>query len=297
MAKPDNVIKHNVTESADSKLINEPFKKIELTTVLKNVNIKSSSGSDEIPFTFYTHSPDTVINFTLNLINVSWTTNKIPDRWKNSIVKPILKPNKNSKDINSYRPISITPTISKLVEKMIVARLTWYLDKNDLLNPNQAGFRKKFSICDPIIRLKHEAEFALSQGNHTIAVMIDFTRAFDLLWVDGLLTKMLDLKISGNTIKWIKNFLTNRTNRVNIGDQFSSTFNLENGTPQGSSLSPILFLIMINDFPKLSQYTSDALFADDCTIWRSGSNIRQIIFHLQKDLDTLSTWCKNGVFL
>ena len=73
-------------------------------------------------------------------------------------------------------------------------------------------------------------------------------------------------------------------------------FSSEYGTPQGSSLSPLLFLIMVNDFPKLSQFTSDAFFADDCTIWRSGKNINHIVFHLQKDLDCISDWCKKWGF-
>jgi len=175
---------------------------------------------------------------------------------------------------------------------MIVKRINWYLDKNNLLNPNQAGFRKNFSTCDPIARLNYEAEFVLNQGYHTVAVMIDFTKAFDLLWIDGLLTKIIELKITGITYKYIKEFLSNRINTVKIGKYFSSSFKLENGTPQGSSLSPLLFLIMINDFPKLSQFTSDALFADDCAIWMSGKNINQIFHHLQEDLDVISKWVK-----
>jgi len=178
------------------------------------------------------------------------------------------------------------------MEKMVVNRLSWYLEKNNLLNPNQAGFRKGHSTSDPIIRLKSEAEFSLNSGFITVAVLIDFTRAFDLLWVDGLLIKMRQLNLSGNIINWVKNFLTNRTNIVKVGNCFSDSFSNENGTPQGSSISPILFLIMVNDFPKLSTFTSDAFFADDCTIWRSGKNINIILYHLQKDLDIISLWCK-----
>src|SRR2546425_11590199 len=275
----------------DSKLINETFKMIELTSVIKNVNINSSPGCDNIPFSLFTHAPEIVINFVLELINLSWCSNKIPAPWKTSIVNPILKQGKNAKDINSYRPISITTTISKLIEKMIVKRLTWYLGKNKLLNPDQAGFRRNFCTADPIIRLNYESEFAVSSGNYTIAVLIDFTRAFDLIWIDGLIAKMLNLGITGKMINWIKNFLTNRINRVKIGSNFSADYILENGTPQGSSLSPLLFLIMVNDFPILSLHTSKAFFADDCTLWRSGNNIRQIIHHLQEDLDSIVNWC------
>jgi len=189
----------------DSKSINNCFNLAELKAVLDKVNVKSSPGCDDIPFSFLKNSPENVLNYLLDIINKSWTS-VIPTSWKTSIINPILKPNKDPNDINSYRPISLTSSISKTVEKMIVCRLNWYLNKNNLLIATQAGFRKSFSTNDPIIRLKHEAEIALNSGNITVAILIDFTRAFDLLWVDGLLLKMLKLKISGNMLRWIKKF-------------------------------------------------------------------------------------------
>ncbi|MFI5407494.1 MAG: reverse transcriptase domain-containing protein, partial [Nitrososphaerales archaeon] len=82
-----------------------------------------------------------------------------------------------------------------------------------------------------------------------------------------------------------------RTASVIINDSISSPILLENGTPQGSVISPILFLVMINDFPELSKHTSTALFADDSTIWRSGKNMAHIITHLQEDLALIEKWC------
>ena len=127
--------------------------------------------------------------------------------------------------------------------------------------------------------------------------MIDFTRAFDLIWTDGLLLKLINLNITGNMLNWIKNYLTNRTYKVKVGSSFSTDFSPDNGTPQGSALSPLLFLIMVNDFPSLSQYTSNAFLADDCTIWRSGKNYQQISFHLQQDLDIINKWCNKWGFV
>ena len=170
-------------------------------------------------------------------------------------------------------------------------------EKNNLINPNQAGFRKHFGTCDPIIRIKQEVDLALSAGYFTVAILIDLKRAFDLFWIDGLLLKLIKLKITGNFIKWIKSFLTNRTYQVKVKESLSFSYDLDNGTPQGSALSPILFIIMINDFPELSRYTSDAFFADDCTVWRSGNNLPQILHHLQSDLDLISSWCKRWGFV
>jgi len=144
---------------------------------------------------------------------------------------------------------------------------------------------------DPLIRIEREASYSIQSGNFTVAVLIDFTRAFDLLWVDGLLLKLMQLKIQGRISNWIKNFLSNRKYVVKVGDSYSCPYTTENGTPQGSSISPILFIIMVNDFPQLSEFTSDAFFADDCSIWRSGKNLEQIFYHLQRDLNLISEWC------
>src|SRR6266516_7090755 len=196
------------------------------------------------------------------------------------LVKKLVK----SKMVTREALIQLTRNnpISKVMEKMVGSRLNWFLEKNNLINPRQAGFRKHFGTGDPIIRIKQEAELAINSGYFTVAVLIDFKRAFDLLWVDGLIMKLIKLKLSGNFIKWIKSFLTGRSCQVMVNETLSSCYYTENGTPQGSALSPILFIVMINDFPQLSSYTSDGFFADDCTIWRSGKNLTQIIFHLQQ---------------
>ncbi len=286
-----------ITQKNDAKIVNKPFTIMELDQVLQLVNCNSAPGADEIPYSFITNSPKSTKLFFLDLINNSWSTGNIPSGLKHSIIKPILKPRKEKSDLNSYRPISLTSTISKVMEKMVGSRLNWFLEKNNLINPRQAGFRKHFGTGDPIIRIKQEAELAINSGYFTVAILIDFRRAFDLLWVDGLIMKLIKLKLTGNFIKWIKSFLTGRSCQVRVNDTLSSCYYTENGTPQGSALSPILFIVMINDFPQLSSYTSDGFFADDCTIWRSGKNLTQIIFHLQQDIDLICSWCKRWGFV
>ena len=288
--KTGDLVKTDITS------LNDHFNINELENVLSTLNKKSSPGIDEVPYLYYINSPDSAKEFLLKILNKSWETGEIPVNWKQALVKPILKPSKDKNDPNSYRPISLTNTISKIMEKMITNRLKWFLEKNKSLNKNQSGFRKNCSTNDPIIRLKYEAEHALSSGNLTVAVLIDFSRAFDLLWVDGMLLKLMQLNIEGNMLRWIKNFLTERQNQVMIDEDLSDVYQLENGTPQGSSISPILFLIMINDFPPLSENTAQALFADDCTVWRSGKNMYQIIHHLQIDLLEIESWCNKWGF-
>ena len=180
---------------------------------------------------------------------------------------------------------------------MINTRLKWFLEKNQLINKFQFGFRQNHNTIDHLYRLKEEIQFSLENKNSTIAVALDYTKAFDLVWRDGLLVKMMSLNIRGKIINWIKHFLNNRNNIIKIENVTSNPYCLDNGIPQGSSLSPTLFLIMINDFPSLSTYTSQSLFADDANIWRSGTNLKQISFHLQEDLIEIDKWSSNWGFI
>ena len=108
--------------------------------------------------------------------------------------------------------------------------------------------------------------------------------------------KISKLNIDGKMFNWIKNFLAERTFQVKVGDALSEPLELQNGTPQGSVISPLLFLIMINDFP-LSDYkeqVKNAIFADDSSLWKSGRDFHKIIKSLQKNLTKLKNGVKNG---
>ena len=186
--------------------------------------------------------------------------------------------------------------MSKVLERMVANRIGWYLEHNKLLNSIQAGFRKNHSTVDHPMRLKTEIENALKSGNITVGVFLDFSRAFDRVWIDSLLMKTMALGIEGHCLKYIENFLNGRTAQVVLKGDRSDIYSSDNGTPQECVLSPLLFLIFINDFPALSPHSSSALFADDSSIWRSGSNIHQITFHLQQDLHKIEKWCNDWGF-
>jgi len=174
---------------------------------------------------------------------------------------------------------------------MVAARLSWYLDKNNLIIPNQSGFCKNKSCLDNAIRLFSDAQSSLNSGNSTIAIFLDFKKAFDLIWIDGLLIKLLKFNINGNMARFIKKILTNRSAHVKINNSYSEPFSSSNGTPRGCVISPILFKIFINDFPKLLNFSSSSLFTDDSSIWRSGRCPLSIGSELQLNLNIISSWC------
>ena len=122
----------------------------------------------------------------LQLFNLSWATRTLPKAWKHAIILPIPKPNKDTSDPSSYRPISLTSVICKLMERLVTNRLTWHLEKNSLLTNAQSGFRKGKSTIDQILKLQDTINKYMRNKGYTVAVFLDFEKAYDMVWHKGL---------------------------------------------------------------------------------------------------------------
>lgn len=276
--------------------LNTPFQLHELRTALSQCKNNSAPGEDQITYEMLKHLSNTAMKYILELYNKLWRDNTLPAQWKESIVIPILKSGQESSNINSYRPISLTATMCKLMERLVTNRLIWHLEKNNILTSNQTGFRKYKNSIDQLLRLHDDANKSLITGQYTSAIMLDFTKAFDLLWREGLMYKIRKQGLSGNIYNFINNFLTDRSIKVRIGNTHSQNYKLENGTPQGSVISPLLFILMINDFPT-SNDIKTSLYADDSCIWKNGSNIKYIQSKLQIHLNKITNWCNKWGFI
>ena len=268
---PDNM-QTNI-QSENEQEINRTFELHELRSAINKCKRKSSPGLDSISYEIIKEIPRPALLKFLEIINLIWARGDLPANWKHAIINPILKPTKPNDDPSSYRPISLTSTCCKVMERMISDRLVWYLETKGLYNRNQSGFRRNRSCADQIMRLQDDINKAIHTRGHTIGIFIDLEKAYDMIWKDGLLYKLRKLGIENEMYRWIDDFLTDRTIQVKIGNELSDVIKLENGTPQGSVLSPVLFLIMINDLPDPEDEVKLSIFADDCSIWRSGRNL------------------------
>lgn len=132
---------------------------------------------------------------------------------------------------------------------MVTNRLQWYQESNNLFTSNQSGFRKHKSTIDQVVKLQDKILKKFENKEYVLAVFIDFERAFDMLDIPTLLRKLQKHGVTGNTANWIENFLSNRTFQVQVGTEISHKLIQQNGTPQGSVISPLLFFIMINNIP------------------------------------------------
>ena len=268
----------------------------ELASAIKQCKRGSAPGADHISYEMIQHLSKSSLLTLLDIYNEIWKTGALIPEWKHSIIIPIKKPNNSAHDANSYRPIALTACLCKVMERIITNRMLWYLDSNHLLNDIQAGFRSNRSTLDQLLRLHTDAFNSIKAKKYTVAILLDFTKAFDLIWHEGLLHKMRKLGLTGRAYKWVLDFLTNRTIQVRIGADLSSVKNMEMGTPQGSVISPLLFLIMIADFPESSTLQT-SLFADDSSVWKSGGSLKHIQLELQTHLNKICQWCTDWGFV
>ncbi|GFX01441.1 RNA-directed DNA polymerase from mobile element jockey [Trichonephila clavipes] len=177
------------------------------------------------------------------------TLRYFPKSWKTAVVVPILKPGTNFKT-ESYRPISLLPVLSKLAEKIILARLNDYLERENILIPEQHGFRPRLSTSHQLLRV---VEF-IKEGNNkdecTAAVFLDIQKAFDRVWHTGLLFKLITYKILPPLIFLINSYISNRSFSVKINRTYSHLKKISAGVAQGSILAPTLFNLYVNDIIK-----------------------------------------------
>ncbi len=222
----------------------------------------------------------------LELFNKVWKEGKLPVAWKEAVVIQIRKPGKDPSKPASYRPIALTSNLCKIMERLITDRLSYEMEKRGLLVSCQSGFRKGRNTMDSVVKFETEIRRPQANKETVVAVFFDIEKAYDMMWKEGLVIKLVKIGIGGNLFNWIKYFLFGRKIQVRIGAEISSQYEVGNRTPQGSVISPLLFIIMINDiFVNVSEDIGTSLFADDGAVWKRGMNIQCTIRKVQKAID------------
>ena len=258
-----NEIGETISKNSSSNSWNRKFSMEELMSSLAKSH-DTAPGPDQIHYQILKHLPDLALYSLLEIMNDIWDKGEFPDSWKEALIIPIPKPEKDHTNPNNYRPIALTSCICKTMERMINERLLWYLETEALLSVFQSGFRKSRSTIDHLIRLETFIREGFIKGEHVVAVFFDLEKAYDRTWKYGILKDLHEMGLRGKLPLMIKDFLSERSFKVRMGNTLSESFEQEMGVPQGSILSVTLFIIKINSIAKCMKQGRDcSFFVDD----------------------------------
>lgn len=266
----------------------------EVRKIIQHRKGSSAPGADGISNDHLKHMPRKPLVLLTRIINSCLLLQFFPTQWKTARLVPIPKPGKDHKLPENYRPISLLSTLGKTLERVIHSRITESLMTDGTIRLEQFGFQKKLSAELQVLRVVEHVAANLNLSKSTAAVFLDWEKAYDKVWPDKLIQKMVTHStIPDCYVHLIDSFLQDRTVFVTIEGKRSSRRTLAAGLPQGSVLSPTLFNIYINDIPlepgvKLAQY------ADDTAFFATGRQHFANVAKIQRQLQRVTQWCRTN---
>ena len=270
----------------------------EVRRTLRAVNPRKATGPDGVPGQVLRDCADQLAGVFTKIFSQSLSQAVIPSCLKTSIIIPVPKKNSIS-CLNDYRPVALTSIAMKCFEKLVRAHITSVLPPD--LDPYQFAYRANRSTEDAIATTLHSTLQHLEKtGSYARLLFVDYSSAFNTIIPDRLVSKLLDLGVSGPICLWIKDFLSDRPQRVKMGRHTSSSLNLSTGSPQGCVLSPLLYSLYTYDCTPTSPYKPDnkpttpsgnyiIKFADDTTVVGLISKGDESAY--RDEVKKLSGWC------
>ena len=272
----------------------------ELKSAISKMRRRGAPGPDDIAPAFLKELGPIALEELLAICNQSLSSVECPQWWRNAIIIPLLKAAKPPSDLASYRPVSLTSCIAKILERMFAERLYHLAESNGWFSSLQAGFRRGRSCADQIIRLSQAIEDGFQQNpfHRSVMVLLDYSKAFDTVWRQRLLLSMANKGVPLDYVVWINSFLQNRQARVRLHGATSSNRTFRQGVPQGCVLSPLLFLFFIDNLadqlltadPERARKLVFSLFADDVTILARHRSREEAAKEAQWAVDIVSKW-------
>ena len=231
---------------------------------LKKLAPRKAPGPDQIPPWFLKIAADELAPLLADFFQSSVDSGVLPKQWREANITGIFKKGDKNKPEN-YRPISLTSIVCKIMEHIIHSHVMKHLERLDILVDRQHGFRAKRSTVTQLLETAHDFTSNLEEGLATHLAILDFSKAFDKVPHERLLSKLHTYGIRNSLLAWMRNFLTQRTQQVVCEGERSTPKKVLSGVPQGTVLGPLLFLLYINDLPS-NLKSSVRLFADDCLV-------------------------------
>ena len=282
--KPDEFRK-TLPHHTAPRLIFKPIQQKELQKIINKMEPKTSSGHDHISNKILKELYPIIQKPLLHVLNRSIINRHVPESWKYAKVVPLHKKG-STKEAGNYRPISLLPTISKVIEKIIEKQTRDHLEQHNLITPQQFGFRPAHETTHAVLKATEYINKAWDRKHIPLAVFCDLKKAFDTVNFNILLSKIEHYNIDAT---WFRSYLHNRKQFTTVNGTKSNTRTITCGVPQGSILGPLLFLLYINDLPRAS-HMSTILFADDTTLLTSAKTEEELIEDTNKGLRDIAQW-------
>ena len=286
----EHTFHHYMDQSNQHSMFLDPIDSNDILAVVSKIKAKTSVDLNNISTKIMKTSINNIADPLTHIINLSLSTGIVPSHMKIAKVIPIYKSG-DKRHFNNYRPISMLPVFSKILEKIVAKKLLSFLDSTNQLYQHQYGFRARHSTTHPVVHLLNQIanENDKITKNITMATFLDLSKAFDSLSHSLLLRKLENMGVRGVANIWFHSYLTDRKQYMEMYKVKSNLDPLQCGVPQGSIFGPILFLLYINDIPN-STSLKVLCFADDTTCSYSSASISNLYNVMNNELEKLNQW-------
>jgi len=286
-----SIVMESLQSTIPMALPTKPTSPAELVGIIKKLANNKSPGHDLISNKVVKNLPLKAIVHLTHIYNAALRLSYFPTTWKASVIVTVLKPQKPPENPSSYRPISLLPVLGKILEKIILKRITTIAQSKNSIPNFQFGFRSHHATTHQLHRVADTISAALETKKYCAGVFLDVAKAFDTVWHDGLLFKLKNI-FPAPLYLILKSYLTNRSFNVRHNLQHSKQYPIFAGVPQGSDIAPFLYTIYTSDLPT-SENTLVGTYADDTALLSVSSDHTTASHQLQTHLNSLSQWFTN----
>ena len=273
----------NYITRQDSNFSFQPVNGPMVYNLINNLSISKATGIDKISVKVLLAAASAIAPSLTDIFNMSMDSNQFPSDWKAARVTPLFKKGQRSV-LDNYRPISILPVVSKIMERLLYNQIYDYFVKKDLLSKHQFGFRPFHSTSSTLLDCTNKWFINMDRGLYNLVVLLDLKKVFDTVNHEILLHKLQMYGFEIKALNFMRDYLTNRTQRCQLNAEVTC------GIPQGSILGPLLFIIYINDLPNCLENTTPRMFADDTNLTAVGETLGEAEKRAGVDLKNVQKW-------
>nr|CAH8832437.1 unnamed protein product [Trichobilharzia regenti]CAH8838028.1 unnamed protein product [Trichobilharzia regenti]CAH8850437.1 unnamed protein product [Trichobilharzia regenti]CAH8867144.1 unnamed protein product [Trichobilharzia regenti] len=263
-----------------------------IVQAIKSLKPSTSTGPDGLASIIFKNSGCDIPLLLLKFFSISMDTGTYPSEWKTSFIIPHYKSGDRA-NVRNYRPINITPVISRIMEKVVKDQLSDYLIREDLVTRSQHGFLKNRSCVTCHFDFFNCITSSREARKLVVVLYFDISRAFDMVSHSILFEKLYSCGIRNPLLNWLKSFLSNRVQITKVGSVLSHPRQISSGVVQGSVLGPLLFTVYINSICKCFTLGKPFLYADDLKVVYScyTHELSDMVTKIHLELSSLATWC------